>query len=152
MNYLRLMGGALLPFAIALTLSGCGGNGTGNAGPAVTRVTPTANTTGISTLTPITVTFNRKMNWNSLTPSTFSASTASGPLTGVITYSGLTASLQLTGAIPVNTTVNLTLTTGAMDAYNMPLAQQYNWAFTTGTSSQVPAPSSFVRAAATEAV
>jgi len=84
------------------------------------------------------------MESSTINSSTFYASSAAGPLSGVVTYANQVATLQLNNIMPQYTLVTATITTGAMD--NGPaarpghagLGKNYVWSFTTGPNDVPP--------------
>ena len=81
-----------------------------------------------------------------MTPSTINSTTftltgpGTTPVAGAVTYvaAGSTATFTPTASLLRNTVYTATITTGAQNLANTPLAQNYVWTFTTGTAVAVP--------------
>jgi hypothetical protein len=91
----------------------------------------------------ITVGFNEPMDSTTLTIATFKV-TGPGvtPIGGAVTYDATNniAIFTPTGPLPTNTTITVTITTGAKSAALVPLASDFVWIFVTGAVSDTVAP------------
>jgi hypothetical protein len=138
-------------FLLGLVMAGCGdpdkNAGMGNPGdsltpPTVTSVTPLAGSTGVCPSNVlITATFSKPMNPATITPSTFTLTSAGGSVAGQVTYLAATniATFTPSGALAANTPFTATITTGAQDQFGNGLAANFVWTFT--TSPPCPPPS-----------
>ena len=107
--------------------------------PRVTSTIPVNVATGVPLNQKISATFSEAMNSTTITMATF---TVTGPGTtavaGVVTYvaASNTAIFTPTANLTASTLYTATITTGAMSALGSPLAANYVWKFTTGTTTQ----------------
>jgi len=107
--------------------------------PRVTSTIPANGATGVPLNQKISATFSESMSSTSITMATF---TVTGPGTtavaGVVTYvaASNTAIFTPTANLTASTVYTATITTGAMSALGSPLAANYVWKFTTGTTTQ----------------
>jgi hypothetical protein len=107
--------------------------------PRVTSTIPANGATGVPLNQKISATFSESMNSTTLTMATF---TVTGPGTtavaGLVTYvaASNTAIFTPTANLSASTVYTATITTGAMSALGSPLAANYVWKFTTGTTTQ----------------
>ncbi len=114
--------------------------------PTVTSFTPANGTSGVSTATPVTVTFNSSIDPSTITGSTFQLLDASGvPVSASLSYnsSTFTAVLQPTSPLAVSATYTAVVRGGAADpriknSSGTALAANTTWSFSTGTSAQPP--------------
>lgn len=131
--------------------TGTGGNGGGeggsSGGPVLTSplksVSPAQNATSIAITSLVSITFDTDMDGSSITQSTFTLSTPSGPMAASVAYDSSTKTATLTPFIKPDplaststTLVPLTkytaaLSTGVKTASGTPLASAYSWSFST---------------------
>ena len=152
---------------IACTLTACGGGkdpilGLSGGqtqpllGPSVSATAPLARNpvvTGVAINTQVSATFNKAMNPNTITSSTFSLACPAGtPVTGSVSYdaNSRVATFAPAANLPLSTRCVATVSTGAQDSAGTPLASDFVWSFDTGAAvddiaptvtSQVPAQS-----------
>jgi len=143
--------GLLLVLGTGFATSGCGGSGSGNTPvqPTITATTPASGATFVSTnsgnpgTSVITATFSQPMNPDSFTSQTFTADATSptGQLAGVVTYSNQTATLTLNSALPPNTVVNVKISgfTANSARGNASVGLAYKWSFTTAANAPATA-------------
>lgn len=141
---------ALLLSAAVAGCSGGGGDpsvgGTAELVPMVTTVTPVPHAVDVPVnIKAITAAFTKTMNPLTLTPASFTLTCPAGTsITGAVTYlaESRLAKLTLPTAthLPPNTLCTATVTTEARDTTGMPLASNFSWAFTTGTTLDDIAP------------
>ena len=146
----------LLKRAAALLLvslgAACGGsdsdnsaaaNGDGGAGgdsqasttvPMVVSVTPLTGGTDVALNASVTATFNERMDKPSLNAATFTLSSPTAAVPGVVVYGNSTAAFWPASHLASNTVFTATITTGAKSVSGVPLAAKYSWTFTTGTT------------------
>jgi hypothetical protein len=111
--------------------------------PRVTSTIPVNGAVGVPLNQKISATFSESMNSTTITTATF---TVTGPGTtavaGAVTYvaASNTAIFTPTANLTASTVYTATITTGAMSALGSPLAANYVWKFTTGTTTQVSPP------------
>jgi hypothetical protein len=111
--------------------------------PTVAAVTPASGATGVSPSTAVTVTFSEAMDPATITTSTILLQDPShNTVAATVTYnaSTYTATLQPSSALVANTTYTATVlggTTGSVvkDLADNPMATNYSWSFTTGTTN-----------------
>jgi hypothetical protein len=71
------------------------------------------------------------MDASTVTTSTFTLSTAGGPISGQVTCSGSTATFTPSAPLAYSTPCTATITTGVKDVAGNPMASAYTWSFTT---------------------
>jgi hypothetical protein len=107
--------------------------------PQVTSTIPANGATGVPLNQKISATFSESMNSTTITMATF---TVTGPGTtavaGVVTYvaASNTAIFTPTANLTASTVYTATITNVAKSALGSPLAANYVWKFTTGTTTQ----------------
>ncbi|MBK8788293.1 MAG: Ig-like domain-containing protein [Chitinophagaceae bacterium] len=102
--------------------------------PAVISTDPVNNATGVTLNKTVTATFNMVMDPLTVNATTFTVKQGATTVLGTVTYSGSTASFNSTLPFTANTVYTATITTGAKNVAGTPLANNYVWTFTTGTS------------------
>jgi len=118
--------------------------------PTVISVTPPTGTAGACPNSIVTATFSKAMNPATINGTTF---TLTGPGTtsvgGVVTYtaSSNTATFTPSSTLVLNTLYTATITTGAIDAFGLPLASNFAWTFTTGGTTCQPGPPTVISVA-----
>src|SRR3954470_7112808 len=134
---------------VVLFFAGCGcppdlvAPGSPTTAPAVTAVTPPTGTSGVCPNgTIISATFSKPMNPATLTTSTFTVTSAGGPVAGTVTYIAATqiATFTPSANLAFNTLYTATITTGAADTFGNPLAANFVWTFTTAGALCPPPP------------
>jgi hypothetical protein len=100
--------------------------------PTVTSFTPAAGATGVTASASPTAVFSVAMDASTLTPSTFTLSSAAGPVPATVTYdsSSNTAMLTPTVALAPTTPYTVQLTTGVRGVDGTPFGGT-SWGFTT---------------------
>lgn len=101
--------------------------------PIVISTSPTSNETGVVLNKVARATFNMPMDATTLNTSTFTLKQGTTTITGVVTYSGNNAFFTPSTNLVSNTIYTATITTGAKNLANTPIASNYVWSFTTGT-------------------
>lgn len=101
--------------------------------PIVISTSPTSNETGVVLNKVVRATFNMPMDATTLNTSTFTLKQGTTTITGVVTYSGNNAFFTPSTNLVSNTIYTATITTGAKNLANTPIASNYVWSFTTGT-------------------
>jgi len=108
---------------------------TGNSlAPTVISTDPITNAVSVPLAKVITATFSTPMDPLTINATNFTLNRSGTPVTGTVTYSGSTASFTPTANLLSNTTYTATITTGAKNVAGIPLANNYVWSFTTGTT------------------
>ena len=102
--------------------------------PIVISTDPVNNATGVALNKIVTATFNMVMDPLTINGTTFTIKQGTTAFLGTVTYSGSTASFKGTTSFANNTTYTATITTGAKNLAGTPLANNYVWTFTTGSS------------------
>jgi hypothetical protein len=97
--------------------------------------------TGVARNKKIAATFSEAMDPLTLTTATFTlVGPGSTPVTGAVTFVGTTATFSPLSNLAALTTYTATLTTGAKDLAGNPLASNFVWTFTTGSTTDSVAP------------
>ncbi len=105
-----------------------------NLAPTVISTDPTSNAVNVPLSKVITATFSMPMDPLTINFTTFTLSRAGTPVAGTVTYSGTTASFTPAVNLLINSTYTATITTGAKNVAGTPLANNYVWSFSTGTT------------------
>ncbi len=134
--------------SVFIILPGCGGGEAGGGKwdspsviPTVTFTNPVNNQTDVQILNKITAVFSGVMDPATINSSTFTVMQGSSPVTGNVTYDGVTAVFTPTNLpLAPNTRFTCTITTGAKNLSEIPLAMDYVWSFTTGATADTTAP------------
>ena len=105
-----------------------------NIAPTVISTDPASNAVNVPLSKVITATFSMPMDPLTINFTTFTLTRAGIPVAGTVTYSGSTASFTPTVNLLINTTYTATITTGAKNLAGTPLANNYVWSFSTGTT------------------
>jgi hypothetical protein len=130
-------------------ITGCGGGGgvTGHwlpssdaAAPTVSSTVPANAATGVPIGNKLTATFSEAMNPLTITTATFTLKQGVTAVPGTVTYTGVTAVFTPASTLAANTLFTATITTGAKDQTDNPLASDYVWSFTTGAAPDTTAP------------
>jgi hypothetical protein len=99
--------------------------------PVVESTSPTSNELGVSVNKVVTITFNTELDPSTITDNSITL-TGTGPVEGIVTYSGKTASFTPSSPLSENTTYTGRVTTLVKDLLGNALQTDYVWAFTTG--------------------
>ena len=99
--------------------------------PTVLSTIPANGATNVPINTVISATFSEAMNPTSISGSTFTLSSASGAVSGVVTYSGVTATFTPSVNLSSGTAYTGTISNGATSSGGISLAASYTWTFTT---------------------
>jgi hypothetical protein len=128
------------PLAATFTWTFTSASGPDFTAPTVTSTNPADGAPAVAFNAAINATFGKAMDPSTLGPSTFTL-TGPGPtsLTGKITYDATSriATLTPTSALATGSTFIATITTGAQDLEGNPLAANFSWSFTTGSTSRL---------------
>jgi hypothetical protein len=102
--------------------------------PTVILTSPAPNATNVSTNKTVQADFNMLMNSATLNATTFTLKQGTTTVAGTVSDNGTTAFFDPTVALAINTEYTATITTGAKNIQGTPLATNYVWKFTTGSS------------------
>jgi hypothetical protein len=105
--------------------------------PAVISVDPLNAATGVSLNKTVSANFSTAMDPLTLTGATFTVASGTTAIPGSVSYAGTTASFISSSPLSANTLYTATITTGAKNVAGTPLANNYTWSFTTGTTPTV---------------
>jgi hypothetical protein len=100
--------------------------------PKVISTSPTANEMDVVVDKVVSATFSMPMEITTINASTFTLKQGSTAIAGVVSYSGNSAFFTPNQNLLGNTIYTATITTGARNTANSPLANDYVWNFTTG--------------------
>jgi hypothetical protein len=109
-----------------------------NAAPAVTSTTPAGGATGVDPASPVKFTFSEPLDPATVTGAAFELRQAAGVVAATVTYESATNSAVLTPASALQPTTVYTATAkagGVRDFAGNALAADYQFSFTSGTSS-----------------
>ncbi len=121
--------------------------------PVVVSTVPDADATGVSLYAPVSATFNKAIDADTLTDASFTLTGPSGAVSGTVNYDADTQTAVFTPAavLEAQKGYTATLTTTVQDIYGVPLAENYIWSFTTG-DADTTAPTIVTRLPAPDAV
>lgn len=102
--------------------------------PTVILADPANNSTGVSLNKTERATFSMAMDPATINSTTFTLKQGNNPIPGAVSYSGTTAVFSPAANLLPNTLYNATITTGAKNIAGTPLANNYVWSFTTGST------------------
>ena len=105
-----------------------------NVAPTVISTDPISNAVNVPLSKVITATFSMPMDPLTINFTTFTLSRSGTPVAGTVTYTGSTASFTPATPLLINSNYTATITTGAKNVAGTPLANNYVWSFTTGTT------------------
>jgi hypothetical protein len=105
--------------------------------PTVISTDPANGATNVAAGKIITATFSTAMDPATINATTFLLKQGTTSIAGVVTYSGTTASFTPSAPLTANTVYTATITTGAKNVAGNPLAADYVWSFTTGSTPAV---------------
>ncbi|KAB2914335.1 MAG: DUF3494 domain-containing protein [Bacteroidetes bacterium] len=100
--------------------------------PTVTSTDPADNATGVFINKVIQANFSMPMDAATVNNATFMLKQGANPITGTVTYNGTTASFTPSVNLALGGTYTATITTGTKNPSGTPLANEYEWTFTTG--------------------
>jgi hypothetical protein len=114
--------------------------------PTVSFSVPSAGATNVALNTQIEVTFSKDIDPSMITPASFTLTSAGGtPIAGTVSYSVGARSAVFTPGTPAilsaGTTYDATITTALKDLSGNALATDFQWTFTTGSSTNTTPPS-----------
>jgi len=122
-------------------LPGCGGGGGGHWNApveasliAVTSTDPANGEIGVVLNTKINATFSGAVDSASITTTTFTVKQGTTTVLGSVTFTPVTAVFSPSSPLAANTEYTATITTGVKDSAGKPLANDFVWKFTTGTT------------------
>ncbi|HTG82929.1 MAG TPA: Ig-like domain-containing protein, partial [Geobacteraceae bacterium] len=101
--------------------------------PVVISTVPSPDATGVAATANVSALFSEAVAAATVTGATFTLSSGSGPVAGVVTYDTGTLIALFTPAAPlaVKTTYTATITNGVTNLSGTPMAASYQWIFTT---------------------
>jgi len=105
--------------------------------PIVISTDPINLATGVVLNKVVAATFSVPMDYLSLNATTFTLKQGTTTVAGTVSYSGTTASFTPAGLLLPGTEYTGTITTGAKSLAGIPLADNFEWKFTTGVSPTV---------------
>jgi hypothetical protein len=111
-----------------------------NTAPVVSSTIPANAATGVALNARLAATFSKPMDPTTIAAETFTLKQGVAPVLGAVTYSGVTAVFTPTRPLLSNKVYTATVTTGAKDLADNPLAASHTWSFTTGAASDSTAP------------
>ena len=101
-------------------------------GPPVVRSTgPVNNAKNVGVDSVVTGTFSKAVDPATVTGSTFTLTSPSGPVTGTVSYSGTTATFTPASDLAFSTVYSATITTGVKDLDGLAMEENHQWSFTT---------------------
>lgn len=103
--------------------------------PEVISTDPADNEVSVVTSKVITARFNEMMDPSTINEATFIIEQGGKQILGAVSCYGNTARFTPTSYLAVNTVYTCTITTGSQDPSGNALRENYNWSFTTGTTS-----------------
>lgn len=98
----------------------------------VTGATPTDNAVNVAINGVIQAAFSEPLDPATVTGTSFTLSSSSGPVSGTVGYTSTTATFTPAANLAPHTLYTATVTTGARDLAGNALAADYNFSFTTG--------------------
>jgi hypothetical protein len=105
-----------------------------NIAPIVISTDPVSNAVNVPLSKIITATFSMLMDPLTINFTTFTVYRLGLPVAGSVSYTGSTASFTPAVALLSNSTYTATITAGAKNVAGTPLAVNYVWSFSTGTT------------------
>src|ERR1700682_5005414 len=116
------------------------GEGADATAPTVSFTNPANAATGVALNQKIAATFSEAMDSETITTTTFTLKQGTTAVAGTVSYAGTTATFAPIANLDASTAYIATITTGAKDLASNPLASNYVWTFTTGTTLDTSAP------------
>lgn len=129
-----------IPLAASRTWSFTTGTSLAQIAPTVQLTDPTNAATGIPLNQKISAMFSTAMDANSISSTTFTLKKGTTTVAGTVTYTGTTALFAPNANLTANTVYTATIAKAAMDLAGNALAANYQWTFTTGTSTVTTPP------------
>jgi len=122
--------------------------------PSLTSTTPAADGTGVATTTAVTAAFSEAMDAGTITPSTFTVTSAAGSVAGSVAYNATTNSATFTPAAPLSGTTTYSAEVAALvkDAAGNALGTAHTWSFTTAAETDVTPPETTIESGPTGSV
>jgi Ice-binding-like/Bacterial Ig-like domain/Bacterial Ig-like domain (group 2) len=108
--------------------------------PTVTSTNPASAATAVALNQKIAATFSKVMDSSTITTTTFTLKQGTTAVGGTVSYAGTTATFTPTANLAASTLYTATITTGATDLAGNALASSFVWTFTTGTTTNISAP------------
>jgi Ice-binding-like/Bacterial Ig-like domain/Bacterial Ig-like domain (group 2) len=108
--------------------------------PTVTSTNPASAATAVALNQKIAATFSKVMDSSTITTTTFTLNQGTTAVLGTVSYAGTTATFTPTANLAASTLYTATITTGAKDLAGNALASSFVWTFTTGTTTNISAP------------
>jgi len=108
--------------------------------PKVVFTAPVNGATAVPVNQKASVAFNEDMDQATLTSATFSVKQGTTPVSGTVASTDSTATFTPAHYFEKDKTYTATVTTGAKDLSGNALADNYQWAFTTGLAADTTAP------------
>jgi hypothetical protein len=103
--------------------------------PTVLSTSPITAATNVVLNKVVTAIFNVPVDPLTITGTTFTLRDGVNPVAGSVSYTGSTASFIPTENLNSGTLYTATLTTGVKNLFGIPMAANYVWTFTTGTTT-----------------
>ena len=108
--------------------------------PTVTSTNPASAATAVALNQKVAATFSKVMDSSTITTTTFTLNQGTTAVLGTVSYAGTTATFTPTANLAASTLYTATITTGAKDLAGNALASSFVWTFTTGTTTNISAP------------
>ncbi|MDR3691593.1 MAG: Ig-like domain-containing protein [Fimbriimonas sp.] len=113
--------------------------GATDTAPTVLSTIPQSSAAGVSINAKVTATFSEAMNAATINTGNFTlAANGGAPVPATVTYSNGAAVLDPTALLLGSTVYTAVLTNGVKDVAGTPMAGNYSWTFTTGSSDIAP--------------
>jgi hypothetical protein len=109
--------------------------------PIVSSTAPANNAIGVALNSAIAATFSEAMDASTITAANITLISSTGTsVLGTVAYVGTTATFTPSAQLAPNTVYTETISTGAENLADIPLAQNFVFSFTTGTTADTTAP------------
>lgn len=110
--------------------------------PTVIATQPINAASGVATNSKVSATFSEGMDLLTINIGSFTVMQGASPVSGTVTYSAADsiATFTPTGPLAINTLFAATLTTDVKDLAGNPMAANFVWSFTTGSTADAIAP------------
>jgi len=133
---------------LVIFVAGChGSSGSGVAlvpvsttAPTINSVYPASAATGVVLNAKLNATFSESMNPLTINTTTFTLSQGTTPVAGTVGYSGKVAAFYPSINLTAGLVYTATVTTGVKDVLGNALASNFSWSFTTGSATDLIAP------------
>ena len=119
---------------------GCKKDDDAGVRPMVTSTDPLSKAIGVPIDSKIGATFSVAMNHSTISTTTFKLQNGSLPVAGAVTFNDTTAIFTPEAKLIPNTVYTATITTDTKSKAGVSLAKDYNWTFTTNSSSDISNP------------